>query len=105
MNAAADYIDGKHFVEHSSTGQDGFTGFKTKLENASKEGQAIKYDKVHYVIGQGNFVLTISEGHIGDTSTSFYDLYRVDNGKIVEHWDTLEKIPAKDQWNNDNGKF
>lgn len=28
-----------------------------------------------------------------------------DRGKITEHWDTIETIPSKDQWQNDNGKF
>jgi predicted SnoaL-like aldol condensation-catalyzing enzyme len=29
----------------------------------------------------------------------------VENGKIAEHWDTIEEIPAREQWKNDNGKF
>jgi predicted SnoaL-like aldol condensation-catalyzing enzyme len=37
--------------------------------------------------------------------TSFYDLFRVQNGKVAEHWDTLERIPSKDEWKNQNGKF
>jgi predicted SnoaL-like aldol condensation-catalyzing enzyme len=26
--------------------------------------------------------------------TAFYDLYRVESGKMVEHWDVLEPVPA-----------
>jgi predicted SnoaL-like aldol condensation-catalyzing enzyme len=29
----------------------------------------------------------------------------VENGKIAEHWDTIETIPPRDQWKNGNGKF
>jgi hypothetical protein len=29
----------------------------------------------------------------------------VENGKIAEHWDTIETIPPKEQWKNSNGKF
>ena len=29
----------------------------------------------------------------------------MENGKIVEHWDTIEEIPAKENWKNANGKF
>lgn len=31
--------------------------------------------------------------------------FRVKDGKIAEHWDTIEAIPAEDQWKNGNGKF
>lgn len=37
--------------------------------------------------------------------TSFYDLFRVEKGKIAEHWDTIETIAPQDQWLNANGKF
>jgi predicted SnoaL-like aldol condensation-catalyzing enzyme len=57
------------------------------------------------VLGEGNFVLVTSEGSFGGKSTSFYDLFRVADGKIAEHWDTIETIPAEDQWKNKNGKF
>ncbi|MFL5577163.1 MAG: hypothetical protein ACJ79S_14465 [Gemmatimonadaceae bacterium] len=29
----------------------------------------------------------------------------VENGKIAEHWDTIETIPARSEWKNQNGKF
>jgi predicted SnoaL-like aldol condensation-catalyzing enzyme len=53
----------------------------------------------------GNFVLLISEGLFDAKPTAFYDLYRIENGKQVEHWDVLETIPPTDQWKNPNGKF
>ena len=65
----------------------------------------MKYDTVHKVLGEGNFVLVMSEGTFGGAHTSFYDLFRVEDGKIAERWDTLETIPAKAKWKNDNGKF
>jgi predicted SnoaL-like aldol condensation-catalyzing enzyme len=37
--------------------------------------------------------------------TAFYDLFRVENGKIAEHWDVLETIPPETSWQNQNGKF
>ena len=29
----------------------------------------------------------------------------IENGKIAEHWDTIETIPARSEWKNPNGKF
>ena len=34
-----------------------------------------------------------------------YDLWRVENGKIAEHWDVMETIADQSTWQNDNGKF
>jgi predicted SnoaL-like aldol condensation-catalyzing enzyme len=70
------------------------------------KGVAMKYDRVHRVFGEGNFVLVISEGtFLSEKPTSFYDLFRVENGKIDEHWDTIEAISPKESWKNNNGKF
>jgi predicted SnoaL-like aldol condensation-catalyzing enzyme len=44
-------------------------------------------------------------GGFGDRVTSYYNLYRIQNGKIAEHWDTLEHIPPRTEWKNSNGKF
>lgn len=57
------------------------------------------------MLGEGNFVLTMSEGLFAGKQVSFYDLFRVEAGKIAEHWDTIEAIPPRDQWKNNNGKF
>ena len=47
----------------------------------------------------------MSEGLFDAKPTAFYDLYRIENSKQVEHWDVLETIPPSDQWKNSNGKF
>ena len=65
----------------------------------------MKFDKIHIVLGEGSLVLVASEGTLGDRPTSFYDLFRVENGKVAEHWDTIETIPPKQEWKNNNGKF
>jgi len=71
----------------------------------AKQGNPLRFDKLHMVLGEGNFVLTVSEGQFAGKHTSFYDLWRVENGKIAEHWDTVEAIPEKGEWKNSNGKF
>jgi predicted SnoaL-like aldol condensation-catalyzing enzyme len=37
--------------------------------------------------------------------TAVYDLYRMNAGKQVEHWDVLEAVPLSSEWKNANGKF
>ena len=63
------------------------------------------YDETHMVLAQGNYVLAVSEGTYGGAPTSYYDLWRVENGKIAEHWGVMETIADPSTWQNDNGKF
>jgi predicted SnoaL-like aldol condensation-catalyzing enzyme len=69
------------------------------------QGITLNYHRIHTVLGEGNFVLVVSEGELGSKHSSFFDLFRVEHGKIAEHWDTIETIPPRDQWKNQNGKF
>jgi predicted SnoaL-like aldol condensation-catalyzing enzyme len=57
------------------------------------------------VLGEGNFALVVSEGNLGWKLTSFYDLFHVENGKIAEHRGTIEAIPQRESWKNNNDKF
>ncbi len=63
------------------------------------------YEKNHIVLGEGNFVLSVSEGQFAGKHTSFYDLFRIENGKITEHWDVMETIAPTSEHKNSNGKF
>ena len=47
----------------------------------------------------------MSEGYVEGALSAFYDLYRLQGGLIVEHWDTTEQIAPTSQWKNNNGKF
>ncbi|MEL6345078.1 MAG: nuclear transport factor 2 family protein [Myxococcota bacterium] len=62
------------------------------------------YLKNHKVLGEGNFVLSISEGTAKGVPTAFYDLVRFEAGKVVEHWDVILPIPTEGLA-NDNGMF
>lgn len=105
MEKLVGYFDGDNYIQHNPQIANGISGLGKALEYMASQGVTMKYDKVHKVLGEGNFVLTVSEGSFADKATSFYDLFRVENGKIVEHWDVLETIAPKSEWKNDNGKF
>ncbi len=94
-----------NYLQHNTAIADGLSGLGKALEEMAKQGIKMAYTKNHIVLGEGNFVLSISEGSFGGQHVSFYDLFRVDNDKIVEHWDVIEPIPTKDKWKNNNGKF
>jgi predicted SnoaL-like aldol condensation-catalyzing enzyme len=105
MEKLAGYFDGDNYIQHNPQIADGLSGLGNALAYLASQGVTMKFDKIHKVLGEGNFVLVVSEGAFGDAHTSFYDLFRVENGKIAEHWDVMETITPKADWKNENGKF
>ncbi|HEY3473144.1 MAG TPA: nuclear transport factor 2 family protein [Anaerolineales bacterium] len=105
LDSLPGYFDGDNYIQHNPQIADGLTGLGQTLQFMAEHGITMRYDKIHKVLGEGNFVLVVSEGSYGEQPTAFYDLFRVENGKIAEHWDTLETIPPETEWQNQNGKF
>ena len=100
-----DYFDGDTYIQHNTGIADGLSGLSAALAALAQQGIQMIYTTVHQVLAQGNFVLAVSEGTFGGAPTAYYDLWRVENGKIAEHWDVMETIADQSTWANDNGKF
>lgn len=98
-----DYISTETYMQHNPYVADGLEGLGTFLAGLAESGTTLAYTETHMVVAQGNFVFTASEGVFGDAPTAFFDLFRVEDGKIVEHWDTVEEIPT--EMAHENGKF
>ena len=105
LDLLAGYICSDNFSQHNPLIGDGITALRSALSLQSKGEYKIIYDKLHRILAEGNFVLSVSEGQLDGQHSSFYDLFRLSQGKIVEHWDTIEKIPPREEWKNNNGKF
>ncbi len=99
------YFNGHRYIQHNPNIADGLSGLNAALQAMAEQGIVMKYDKIHKVLGEGNFVLTVSEGSFAGKPTSFYDLFRVEDNKIAEHWDVIETIIPEGTWKNNNGKF
>lgn len=50
-------------------------------------------------------MLALAEGQLPGAPTAFFDLFRVEVGTIVEHWDVLRPIAPEDERQNSNGRF
>ncbi|TPQ23973.1 nuclear transport factor 2 family protein [Streptomyces sporangiiformans] len=89
-----DYISTETYHQHNPEAADGLDGFGAAVARWAEQGKNLIYKKVHKVIAEGDFVLTQSEGEFG-VPVAYYDLFRVADGKIVEHWDAIVPVPAE----------
>ena len=104
VGAAARFFAGDRLLQHNPFLADGAGFFLDHVGASGGEG-TVRYDEIHMLIGEGDLVLAVSEGRADDAPMAFYDLFRVEDGVIAEHWDVVEAIPPRESWKNDNGKF
>ena len=92
------YVSRETYIQHNPNVPDGITAIEKFLT------KDFSYDYVFHVMGQGNYVVSYSK--VTDNKQEFcvFDIFRVENGKIVEHWDNMEPIPPRTDWTN-SGKF
>lgn len=105
MDKIATYINPAKYIQHNPSVADGLDGLGKAMKMMAENGMSMEYQTIHRVLGEGNFVLTMSEGKLGDQPTAYYDLFRLEAGQIVEHWDVIAPIPPASEWKNSNGKF
>jgi predicted SnoaL-like aldol condensation-catalyzing enzyme len=97
------YISTVQYDQHNAMVKDGLSGLTDSFSYLTSQDNMFEYNKVHRILGEGNFVLAQSEGRWNSKAQVFYDLFRIQDGKIVEHWDVIQEIP--DDMEHDNGMF
>ena len=104
-NKITDYISTEQYVQHNPGIKDGLAGLGEALKTLAEAGMPMVVEKNHIVLGEGNFVLSVSEGIFMKEKVAFYDLFRIEDGKVVEHWDTIQQLMPEEEAKNTNGKF
>jgi predicted SnoaL-like aldol condensation-catalyzing enzyme len=99
-----EYISADSYAQHNPYIKDGLAGIVEAVEALTAQNNMFQYTQIHKVLGEGNFVLTISEGQWNATTNAFYDLFRMEDGMIVEHWDVIQPVPTEGLANT-NGMF
>ena len=94
------YFAGDLMIRHEPGVRDGVSEFLHDVEELMKHRTI---DEIRLLVGQGDLVFVAARGtHEGD-ACAYIDLYRVEDGKIVEHWGFPEMVPPREQWRNQNG--
>ncbi len=95
------YISSDLYIQHNAEVPDGLEHFKPL---ALAEDKPLVYEEIVLLVGQGNFVATLCKAYWEGQPFAQADIFRIEEGKVVEHWDNAEPIPPEDEWVN-SGKF
>jgi predicted SnoaL-like aldol condensation-catalyzing enzyme len=96
-----DYV-AEDLIQHAVGMEDGRDAMMERIQEAQDAGARCDY--VFKVIGQGNFVTTYSKSIREDEAVAVFNIWRLENGRIVEHWSNAESIDERETWAN-SGKF
>lgn len=92
------------YKQHNPMAGDGPEGLKGYI-NYLKEHAPQSRSEIKRVFADGNHVILHVHATMkpGDRGQAIIDIFRVDNGKLVEHWDVIQDVPEKAA--NSNGMF
>lgn len=94
-DAALAYV-GKEYIQHNPGAADGREGFR-KFIAFLKDKYPQSHSEIMQSFTDGNYVIL----HVhavrepGTRGNAIVDIFRLDHGKIVEHWDVTQAIPEK----------
>ena len=103
FEAASKYL-GSHYTQHNPNAADGPEGLKAFLQFLKEKFPASR-SEIKRVLADGDYVIL----HVhavrepGARGNAIVDIFKLENGKIVEHWDVVQPIPEKAA--NTNGMF
>lgn len=101
--SARQYL-GMTYKQHNPLAKDGVDGFRQYIQFL-KEHFPNSHSEIKSVFADGNFVMLHVHSVLQPNSRgrAIVDIFRLENEKIVEHWDVSQEIPENPA--NDNGMF
>lgn len=95
---------GPKFTNHNPRAEDGVEGFRALLSGVKQQFSTLRVD-VKRAFADGEFVIlhVHLELQPDDAGLAIVEIFRLEHGKIVEHWDVRQPMPDKSL--NSNGMF
>ena len=100
----SDFISSETYINHNPEVADGLESLVAMDAMARERGETLFYREIHRIVGQGNFVVSFAHQVWNGIDYAAFDIFRLEDGLIVEHWDNVETLPAEEDLAN-SGKF
>jgi predicted SnoaL-like aldol condensation-catalyzing enzyme len=98
---ATEMYAGSHYIQHNPSVKDGIEGFIEYFESMAREYPEKSVEFLRAVAEDDLVALHTRQIWPGNDEYITMDFFRFDhNGKIVEHWDSIQKIPEVSENNN-----
>jgi predicted SnoaL-like aldol condensation-catalyzing enzyme len=91
---AVDEFFSQEFIQHNPTIADGPAGVKALVQMLASQGVPKQKIELKHVIAEGDVVVLHSRYEMAGAEWRFIDIYRVENGKLAEHWDAMMQMPG-----------
>ena len=103
FEAAAKYL-GPRYTQHNPNAGDGPDGLKAYLAFL-KEKFPASHSEIKHIFADGDYVIVHDHAvrEPGTRGLAIVNIYKLEDGKVVEHWDVIQPVPEKAA--NDNGMF
>jgi len=98
--AVAKYV-GSHYTQYNPSAGDGAEPFIAFVPGFVKAFPSLRFD-FKRLVAEGDLVVVHSHlvRNPGDRGMAVMDIFRLENGKVVEHWDVLQEVPESPANNN-----
>lgn len=95
FEAASKFL-GPRYIQHNPTAADGPEGLRAYI-NFLREKFPDSHSEVKRVFADGDYVIqhVHSVRTPGSRGLAIINIFRLENGKIVEHWDVIQEVPEK----------
>ncbi len=99
-----DFISSETYINHNPDAPDGVEALIEMDRRSREAGETLYYEKIHRIVGQGDMVVTLAHQVWNGIGYAAFDIFRLADGMIVEHWDNVEPLPDASDTSN-SGKF
>ena len=102
FESARKYV-GDRYKQHNPRVAEGTDGLRTHIEDLKANFPDVR-SEIKKIIAEGEYVvLHVHSRRTPKRQLAIIEIFRLENGKIAEHWDVVQEIP--DSPLNSNGMF